>query len=122
MADTGNSGGTLDGAAVDPADFARSIASTPDDQLAAGMNSELRTMILDEIFKRMDEHFDGSKAAGVEAVIDWVILDRPDGGADRYQVKIAGGACAVTKEPTDTPRVTFKVKPVQLLKLVTGNA
>ena len=99
---------------VDPAQFARVVAETPDDQLEQGMLSENRGMVLDEIFKQMEEHFD--------AVVHFKILDRPDGGYDHYRVEIAGGACRVSKDPEGPARVTFRVAPVDFLKLVTGNA
>jgi putative sterol carrier protein len=109
---------------VDPAAFAKVIADTPDDQLQAGMTSENRPLVLEEIFKRMEEHFDAEGAKGTEAIVDWKIWDRPDGGYDHWRVEIAGGACRVHPDPPAEPpaRVTFKVKPVDFLKLVTGNA
>jgi putative sterol carrier protein len=109
---------------VDPAAFAKVIADTPDDQLAAGMASENRALVLEEIFKRMEEHFDAEGARDTEAIVDWKIWDRPDGGYDHWRVEIANGSCRVHPEPGDdgSARVTFKVKPVDFLKLVTGNA
>ena len=107
--------------AVDAAQFARSVATTPDEQLAQGMASELRGQILDEIFRRMAEHFDPSNAAGTDAVIHWKITGRPDGGADHYEVVIRDGACTVSETPDQHPRVTFTIGGVDFLKLVTGN-
>jgi putative sterol carrier protein len=109
---------------VDPAAFAKVIADTPDDQLAAGMASENRALVLEEIFKRMEEHFDAEGAQGTDAIVDWKIWDRPEGGYDHWRLAISNGACRVERDPGDDPpaRVTFKVKPVDFLKLVTGNA
>ena len=108
---------------VDPAAFAKIIADTPDEQLAEGMSSENRGLVLAEIFKRMEDHFDAEGARGVEAIVDWKVWDRPDGGYDHWRVEIADGSCRVTDTPDERPaRVTFKLKPVQFLKLVTGNA
>jgi putative sterol carrier protein len=111
-----------DAAAVDPQEFAAQLASTPDDQLEAGMKSEARPMVLDEIFKRMGEFLKPETAQGVDAVVHWQILDRPDGGFDHYELVIKGGKATVTNEPQHEPRVTFKVGAVDFLKLVTGNA
>jgi putative sterol carrier protein len=109
---------------VDPAAFAKVIADTPDDQLAAGMASENRALVLEEIFKRMEEHFDADGAKGTEAIVDWKIWDKPEGGYDHWRIEIANGTCRVVPDPGEDPpaRVTFKVKPVDFLKLVTGNA
>lgn len=113
----------IDPAAVDPAEFAKAIATTPEDQLEAGLSDpKVRELVLDEIFKRMEEHFDGQKAGQTEAIIEWKILDKPGGGYDRYQVIVTGGTCSVERDGDHSPRVTFKVKPVDFLKLVTGNA
>jgi putative sterol carrier protein len=113
----------IDPAAVDPDAFVKAIAETPEDQLAAGMADEqVRTLVLDGIFSQMAEHFHGEKAGHTEAVIEWQILDRPDGGHDRYQVVVTGGTCSVEKDGEHAPRVTFKLKSVDFLKLVSGNA
>ena len=113
----------IDPAAVDPAAFVKAIADTPDDQLAAGMADEhSRGLVLDGIFSQMAEHFDSQKAGDTDAVLEWRILDRPGGGHDRYQVVVRGGTCIVEKDGDHAPRVTFTLKPVDFLKLVTGNA
>jgi putative sterol carrier protein len=113
----------IDPASVDPAAFVKAIAETPDEQLAAGMADEqVRTMVLDGIFSQMAEHCDAEKAAGTDAVIEWRILDKPGGGEDRYQAVIRGGACTIEKDGTQASRVTFTLKPVDFLKLVSGNA
>jgi len=112
----------IDPASVDPAGFVKAIAETPEDQLAAGMADEkVRALVLDGIFSQMAEHFDADKAAGTEAVIEWRILDKPGGGHDRYQVVMAGGDCTVVPDGDQGARVTFTMKPVDFLKLVTGN-
>jgi putative sterol carrier protein len=113
----------IDPASVDPAAFVKAIADTPEDQLAAGMADErVRALVLDGIFSQMAEHFDAEKAGGTDAVLEWRILDKPGGGHDRYQVVVAGGTCTVVPGGDHPPRVTFTMKPVDFLKLVTGNA
>ena len=112
----------FDPSTVDPAEFARSVRDTPDDQLAEGMQSEYRGVVLDGIFDSMERYVNADRAKDVEGVIDWKILDRPDGGYDHYQVVVKDGACNVSREPAEHPRVTFKVKPVDFLKLASGNA
>ena len=111
-----------DTAAVDPQQFAAQLASTPDDQLEAGMTSEARPMVLDEIFKRMGQFLKPETAQGVDAVVHWKILDRPDGGYDHYELVIKDGKADVTNQPQHEPRVTFTIGPVDFLKLGTGNA
>jgi putative sterol carrier protein len=112
----------VDTTAVDPQEFAAQLASTPDEQIEAGMQSEARGMVLDEIFKRMGEHLRPETARGLEAVVHWKILGRPDGGHDHYELVIKDGKAGVTSAPQQEPRVTFAVGAVDFLKLVTGNA
>jgi putative sterol carrier protein len=112
----------VDTTAVDPQEFAAQLASTPDEQIEAGMQSEARGMVLDEIFKRMGEHLRPETAKGIDAVIHWKILGRPDGGHDHYELVIKDGTAGVTNAPQQEPRVTFSVGAVEFLKLVTGNA
>ena len=112
----------VDTTAVDPREFAAQLANTPDEQIAAGMNSEARGMVLDEIFKRMGEHLRPETARGVEAVVHWKILERPDGGHDHYELVIKDGKATVSDTPQREPRVTFSVGAVDFLRLVTGNA
>ncbi len=107
--------------AVDPAEFAKSVATTPDEQLAAGMRSELRGQILAEIFRRMEQHFDASKAQGVDAVLHWKVTGAPGGDVDRYEAVIKDGTCKVSDGPSQPARVTFTIDGVEFLKLVTGN-
>ena len=111
----------IDPSSIDPAAFAKAVAETPEDQLAAGLADEkVRALVLDGIFSQMEAHFDGAKAGDTEAVIEWRITDKPGGGADRYQVVVTGGTCSVEKDGGHAPRVTFELKPVDFLKLVTG--
>ena len=107
--------------AVDAAEFARSVATTTDEQLAVGMRSELRSQILAEIFRRMEEHFDASKAQGVYAVLHWKITGAPGGAVDWYEAVIKDGTCKVSDRPSHPARVSFTVGDVEFLKLVTGN-
>lgn len=107
---------------TDPAAIARGVATTPDEQLAHGMSGEARQAILDQVFLRMEEHFDPARAEGVDAVVRWRITGRPDGEADRYEVTIRDGRCSVSRDLVERPRVTITLDGVDFLKLVTGNA
>ena len=106
---------------VDATQLARLVKETSDRELEAALSDEAgRKRALDEIFHRMAEHVDPRRARGVSAVIHWKILDRPDGGYDHYEVVLDDGSCTVSETPSREPRVQFRIKPVQFLKLVTG--
>jgi putative sterol carrier protein len=106
---------------LDPADFARLVRDTSDDQLAAGLKLN-RDLILGEVFRRMQEHFRPERADGVGAVIEWRIGGAEGGGQDRWQTVIRGGACSVVRNGQERPRVIFTAGPVDFIRLVTGNA
>ena len=81
-----------------------------------------RERILDEVFRRMPEHFDPGRAEGVDAVVRWRVTGRADGGADRYEVTIRDGRCSVSRDLVERPRVTLTVDARDFLELVTGAA
>jgi putative sterol carrier protein len=106
----------------DAAQLANLVAGATDEQLAEGMrDTENRKQVLDEIFRRMAEHAEPAKLQGVDAIVHFHILDRPDGGTDVYEVVLKDGACSTSDSPTGEPRVTFKTKPADFLRLVSGN-
>lgn len=114
---------SFDPATVKAEDFVKAIAETPDEQLAAGMaDPAVRQMVLDGIFSQMAEHFDGEKAGHTDAVIEWRITHKPGGGEDRYQLIVKDKTLTVEQDGEQHPRVTFELKPVDFLKLVSGNA
>lgn len=114
-----NEGQPAELGSLDPAAVARLVREASDEQLAEGFATN-RDTILDEVFRRMEEHFDPASAQDLNAVVDWKILDRPDGGYDKFQVVIENGTCSVSRGGDRPARVTFSTKPVDFLKLVTG--
>jgi putative sterol carrier protein len=112
----------IDPQAVDPAQFAKSVAETPDEQLAEGMRSEFRGQVLGEIFRRMEEHVDTEGTRDVEAVIHFRITGGPDDSVDHWEAVIEHGTCKATGQPSRSPRLTLTMDGVDFLKLVTGNA
>jgi putative sterol carrier protein len=119
MAEAQSDNGVMGG--VDAEQLAKFVGEASDEQLAEGMQSENRKQVLDEIFRRMAEHVEPDKARDTNAVVHFKILDRPDGGYDHYEVVLESGACTATDSPSRSPRVTFKIPPVEFLKLVSGN-
>ena len=111
-----------DYSAVAPAEFAKLVKSTSDDQLATLLSGDRRKPVLDGIFARMPELFRADKAGSTNATIHWIITGGPN-SSDTYEVKIADGACQTSSTPTtDTPRLAVTVAPVDFVKVITGNA
>ncbi len=110
-----------DFASVDPKQFAQIVKSAPADQLKEVMQSDQRKKVLDEIFSRMPTLFRADRAGSTNAVIHWVVGDRPDGGADTYELVIANGTCQLSPEPTSEPKLALTMGAVDFLKVVSGN-
>jgi putative sterol carrier protein len=108
--------------AMDPARFAQAVKAAPADQLKALMQGNQRGAVLGEIFSRMPTLFRPDKAGNTSAVIHWHIGDRPDGGADTYELVIADGTCVLSPAPAHEPKLSVSLGGVDFLKLVSGSA
>ena len=102
---------------IDAGQFARLVADLPDEQIAEIINSDLRDQILDEIIRRMEEHFDPEKSADVEEIVNFVITGETDDATATYQVIITNGTCATSKEITEKPGLVLTLDGVNFLKL-----
>jgi putative sterol carrier protein len=103
---------------IPPEQFAALISQASDDQIAEGMQVN-RALLLEEIFGRWPSQFDPARARDVNAVIEWQITN-PEGGEDRWQIAIEGGACSVARDGSAEPDVTFRIGPVEFVKLIAG--
>ena len=107
-------------------DFSRLIKRASTAQLRAVVERpQLRRTVLDEVFRRMGEHYKPDRARAPDAVVRWRIgslKDSSDERTERYECVLSGGTCEVREELADEPRVTIMVPPVEFLKLTSGNA
>jgi putative sterol carrier protein len=117
-------GADVDLSAMAAGTFARIISRASTDQVQGIMvRPELRTTMLDEIFRRMGEHLRPDRARHTNAVVHWRLTGGVgEGGFDRYETIIADGTCTVNRDRTRDPRVTITMHPVDFLKLITRNA
>jgi putative sterol carrier protein len=123
MAETAeNPGVPAELAGADPNELAGMVGQLSDAELREVMAGELRGQVLDEIFKRMGDHFRADKAKGQNVAVHFVITGGPGGGTDSYQALIREGVCVTSKELTEHPRATITADGVPFLRLVTGGA
>lgn len=117
------SGARLNLAAMRPETFAAIMTRASTEQVEAVLAvPSLRTGILDEVFRRMAEHFRAERAPKDTVVVHWRIFGGSgDGGFDRYETVLADGRCTVRRERRLDPRVTVTIGPSEFLKLATGN-
>ena len=104
---------------IPPDQFASLIAQASDEQIAEGMRVN-RELLLEEIFGRWPSRFEPEKARDVNAVIEWQITNPEGGDDDRWQLTIRDGACSVSRGGDGEPDVTFRVGPVEFVKLIAG--
>ena len=105
-------------AAVAPEQFAALVREASDEQLEEGLR-ENREVLLGEIFRRMPEQFVPERAAGIDAVIEWEITS-PDGEPDRWQLSVRDGRCDCAPGGDAKPDVSYRIAPVDFVKLITG--
>jgi putative sterol carrier protein len=120
---SGTSGLPVELAGADPNKLAGMVGQLSDAELREVLaDGGLRGQVLDEIFRRMGDHFRADKAKGQTAAVHFVITGGPDGGKDTYQASIKDGVCTTSKELTEHPRATITADGVPFLRLVTGGA
>lgn len=109
----------IDLSGLTPEQFARVVSRASSEQLKAVLERpHLREMILEEIFRRMREHYTGGQATGT---VRW----RVDTGDEllRWECEFAGGKCTVSRGSTaGEPRTTLTMPPLEFVKLISGNA
>lgn len=108
-----------DPSVVRPEEFAALVRDATDEQLEQGFR-ENREVLLEEIFRRMPEQLDPERAAGVEAVVEWQVTGPEPDGADRWQLTIRDGRCTCVRGGEAEPDVTYRIAPVDFVKLITG--
>jgi hypothetical protein len=82
--------------------------------------AEDRSRILGAIFARMPDYFDPAAAGDVDAIVEWRILGRPEGGHDTFHMVIRERLCSVSEGSHPNPSVTISLGPVPFVRVVTG--
>lgn len=91
------------------------------DQLKAiADHPELRAVFLDEIFRRMSEHFLPERARHVDFVVSWRFSNGD--GYDRFQTVIEDGLCVSSPDLSRTPDTTITLSVDDFIRMATGNA
>ncbi|MDI5967173.1 alkyl sulfatase C-terminal domain-containing protein [Streptomyces sp. SL13] len=114
--------GSLDLAAVPPAEFARIVRDVPQREAAVFMAGPHRGRVLDELFRRMAVLLRPEAVGDREVLLRWRIT-APGGGHDTFETAIAGGVLTVTAHRTErAPRLTLTMAAPELLRLAAGLA
>jgi SCP-2 sterol transfer family len=100
--------------------LARWVSKASDQRLESVMRSRLRVVLLWAIFRTIGQRAEPD--ARLDAVVEFEIMGRRDGGVDRYQLKLAGGRCRTSRGGERRPALTLQLRPVAFLRLVGGTA
>lgn len=110
----------LEGA--EPGEVYEAIKEMDEGRFEALMSEQAtREQIIDALLAHMTSLFRPEEAKDLEATIHFKIWDRPGGGYDHFEMLIADRECELSEQPsTGAPRLTVKIAPVDLRKLLTG--
>ncbi|ONI73477.1 hypothetical protein ALI144C_43675 [Actinosynnema sp. ALI-1.44] len=117
----GRAGTGIELAGLSTSTFVRIIEQASAAQLDALMeHTELRSVVLAELFGRMGRHL---KPGAPNLVLHWRFTGGCEaGGYDRYQTVIENGQCVSGIVQDRDPRATVTIVPTDFLKVATGNA
>lgn len=105
---------------IDDVEFARFVSALGDDELLAAMEPN-REAILDEIIERIPPRLRPGAATDLAVVIDWVVLDCPAHGVDRFQLVVESGACAASRDGSRTAGATLRMRLTDVARIVAGD-
>jgi putative sterol carrier protein len=104
-----------------PARVYARVTELSDDEFAELMSDQAsRDKIIDTLVNHMASQYVGDE--DVDAVIHVKLWDRPGGGYDHRELVLGDGRCIVSGEPEHEARLTLKVRPEDLRRIVNGDA
>jgi hypothetical protein len=96
------------------------VRAAPDQRLQSVMGSRLRGVLLWQIFRTIRQRAQPDRR--VNAVVEFGITGRRDGGIDRFQLTLIDGRCRTSRRRGRRPALTLELEPVAFLRLVGGTA
>jgi putative sterol carrier protein len=84
------------------------------------MRGRLRGVVLGQIFRTIRRR--AQPDPRVDAVIEFRITGRRDGGIDRYQLALIDGRGRRPRHDEPKPALTLELEPVAFLRLIGGTA
>ena len=100
--------------------LARWVRSASDQRLQSVMRSRLRGVLLWQIFRTIRQR--AQPDTRINAVVEFRIAGRRNGGLDRYQVTLTRGRGKTSTRGARRPALTLELEPVPFLRLVGGAA
>ena len=98
--------------------LARWVQASSDQRLKSVMDSRLRRVLLWQIFRTIAQR--AQPDPRLNALVEFRITGRRDGGIDRYQLTLTDGLCRTSRRSGRRPALTLELEPVAFLRLVGG--
>lgn len=106
---------------IDVAEFARLVATVPEEELAAGFRTN-REFILEQVFAQMPRFVNAEAARQADVVVEWRIRADVGEGYDQWQLALENGEARVERSGSADASVVLTLAAVDFIRLVTGNA
>lgn len=100
--------------------FACWVRRTSDQRLQSVIRSRVRGVLLWLIFRTIRQR--AQPDPRVNAVVEFTITGRRDGGVDRYRLALSGGRASKSGLAGQEPALTLELEPVAFLRLAGGTA
>jgi putative sterol carrier protein len=118
----GRPGVPVDPRVLDPAEVAGVVGAVSGRHLEKVMRSDFRAVVLGEIFRRLPDFVNPTRAAKVELDVGFRLTGHPSGELERYVVSVSRGAASVTEgEGTGRRDATITCEGHDFLRLATGH-
>ena len=95
------------------------VTRASETRIQSVMRSRLRGVLLWQIFRTIRQRAQPDER--LDAVVEFRIAGRRDGGIDRYQLKLADGRCRRPRHNARGPALTLELEAVPFLRLVGGS-
>ena len=94
------------------------VRRASDQRLQSVIRSRVRGVLLWLIFRTIRQR--AQPETSVDAVVEFRITGRRDGGVDRYGLALAGGRASSARLAGQKPALTLELEPVAFLRLAGG--
>ena len=111
---------SIDLAKASPSEIYEAVKAMDSDEFDGLMEEpESRDLITRALVGHMAGLF-RPEAGDLEAVIHVKLWDKPGGGYDHFEMRIANGTCVISDEPGDDAQMTLKIRPKDLRAMLAG--
>ncbi len=112
---------SIDLTTASPSEIYEAVKSMDSDEFDVLMEEPgSRDRITRALVGHMAGLFRPEKAGDLDAVIHIKLWDRPGGGYDHFEMRIADRTCVISDEPGDDAQMTLKIRPKDLRAMLAG--